>query len=102
MVGDGVKVFIDDGKEEHDILYDYDLGDMLEFPQTHAMRFNRPIKPLRYPSNEYVTLIDGGELECFQNEEKQQWLDAIQYHMKILHDNHTCDIVKLSKDKRVV
>ena len=105
-IGDGVQVLIVDGKEECDVLHDYDIGDILEFPQAPAMRFSRLIKPLRYPSNEYVNLIDGGELECFKEalkiEEKQQWLDAMQYQMKTLHDNHTYDLVKLSTDKRVV
>ncbi|RDY11436.1 hypothetical protein CR513_03880, partial [Mucuna pruriens] len=57
-------------------------------------------------TNKYVTLIDGEELECYQeaieSEERQKWLDAMQDEMKSLHDNHTYDLVKLPKGKKVL
>ena len=51
-------------------------------------------------------MTNGGEPKCFEealaSEEKQNWLDAIQDEMKSLHDNHTYDLVKLSKEKRAL
>jgi len=62
--GSGVEVPIDDAQEEHD---DDDLGDILESPQVQLMRSNRQKQPsTRYSCDEYITLIDGGEPECFE------------------------------------
>ena len=51
-------------------------------------------------------MTDDGEPECFEealeSEEKQKWLDAMQYEMKSLHANHTYDLVKLPKGKRAL
>ncbi|RDX90094.1 hypothetical protein CR513_28078, partial [Mucuna pruriens] len=59
-----------------------------------------------YPFDKYVTLTNGEELECYQeaikSEERQKWLDAMQDEMKSLHDNHTYDLVKLPKGKKVL
>lgn len=35
-----------------------------------------------------------------ENEEKQNWLDAMQDDMKYLHDNHVYDLVKFPKGKK--
>ena len=47
----------------------------------------------KYNSDEYVTLTDGGEPECFQEameiDKIQKWLDAVHDEMKSLHDNDT-------------
>ena len=104
QVGSGVEVSIDDAQEEHD---DDDLGDELESPQVQLRRSNRQKQPsTRYSCYEYITLTDGGELECFEEaldgEEKKQWMDAMQDEMKSLHDNHTYDLVKLPKGKRAL
>ncbi|KAL9253449.1 Retrovirus-related Pol polyprotein from transposon TNT 1-94-like protein [Drosera capensis] len=60
----------------------------------------------RYPSDEYVNLTDGGEPECFEeamnSEEKQKWQDAMEDEMKSLHNNHTFDLMKLSKGKKAL
>ncbi len=37
-----------------------------------------------------------------ETEEKKKWLDAMQDEMKSLHDNHTYDLVKLSKCKKAL
>ncbi|RDX78453.1 hypothetical protein CR513_41273, partial [Mucuna pruriens] len=59
----------------------------------------------RYPSDEYLTLTDGKEPECYQeameSEERQKWLDAMEDEIKSLHDNNTYDLVKLPKGKKV-
>ena len=103
--GSGVEVPIDDAQEEHDD--DDDLGDIPESPQVQLRRSNRQKQPsTRYSCDEYITLTDGGEPECFEealdSEEKKQWLDAMQDEMKSLHDNHTYDLVKLPKGKRAL
>ncbi|RDX81881.1 hypothetical protein CR513_37392, partial [Mucuna pruriens] len=60
----------------------------------------------KYPSDEYVTLTDGEEPKCYQeameSEERQKWLNAIQDEIKSLHDNHTYDLVKFPKGKKVL
>lgn len=56
--------------------------------------------------DDYVTLTDGGEPECYdeamESDEKKKWLDAMQDEMKSLHDNHTFDLVKLPKGKKAL
>ena len=58
----------------------------------------------RYSPNEYVLLTDGGEPECYEeamkDEHKNQWIEAMQDEMKSLHENHTYELVKLSKGMR--
>jgi len=34
------------------------------------------------------------------SEETKNWLDEMQDEIKYLHDNHTHDLVKLSKEKK--
>ena len=101
QVGGGVQVPIEDAQEEQDD----DLGDIPEPPQVQFSRFNKQKQPsIRYSCDEYITLTDGGELECFEealeSEEKEQWLDVMQDEMKSLHDNHIYNLVELPKGKK--
>ena len=105
--GDEIDVPVDDAEEEHEMSQDENLDDAPEPPQFQLRRSNRQRQPsTRYSSDEYVTLIDRGELECFEetieSEEKQKWLEAMQDEMKSLHENHTYDLVKLPKGKRAL
>ncbi|WVZ03005.1 hypothetical protein V8G54_023811 [Vigna mungo] len=93
-VGDGLDVPIDNvNEEEHDVSQDETHGDA-----------KQPSK--KYSTNEYVMLTVEGESECYEeatkSEEKNKWLDVMQDEMKSLHDNHTYDLVKLSKGKRAL
>jgi len=81
-----------------------DLGEAPEPPQVQIWRSNRQREPSTgYPSDDYVTLTDEGEPECYleamKSEEKKKWLDAMQDEIKSLHDNHTFDLVKLPKSQ---
>ena len=59
-----------------------------------------------YPSNEYVTLTEGGEPECYEKaisgEYKENWVEAMQEEMKSLQDNNTFELVQLPKGKRAL
>ncbi|RDX79232.1 hypothetical protein CR513_40372, partial [Mucuna pruriens] len=90
--------------EQHDYV-DENLGDAPKPPLVQLRKSNRQRQSsTRYPSDEYVILTDGEELECYQeameSEERQKWLDAMQDEIKSLHDNHTYDLVKLPKGKK--
>ena len=105
--GDEIDVPVDDAEEEHEMSQDENLDDAPEPPQFQLRRSNRQRQPsTRYSSDEYVTLTDGGEPECFEeameSEEKQKWLEAMQDEMKSLHENHTYDLAKLPKGKRAL
>ena len=64
QVRSGVEVLIDDVQEEHG---DDDLGEVLEPPQVQLRRSNRQKQPsTRCSCDEYITLTDGGEPECFE------------------------------------
>lgn len=107
QLGDDFDVPNDDAEEEHEMSQDEDLGDAPEPPQAQVWRSTRQRKPsTRYPSDDYVTLTDGGEPECYdeamESDEKKKWLDAMQDEMKSLHDNHTFDLVKLPKGKKAL
>ena len=60
----------------------------------------------RYPSSGYVLLTDRGELETSEestsHEKHKEWYNAMQDEMKSLHENHTFDLVELSKGKRAL
>ena len=62
------------------------------------------VESRRYPSDEYVTLTEGGEPECYEEaisgEHKEKWAEAIQEEMKSLQDNNTFELVQLPKGKR--
>lgn len=66
QLGDNFDVPNDNAEEEHEMSQDEDLGDALELPQAQVWRSTRQRKPsTRYPSDDYVTLTDGGEPECY-------------------------------------
>ncbi|WJX48823.1 hypothetical protein P8452_35337 [Trifolium repens] len=61
---------------------------------------------VRYPSNEYINLTDGGEPESFkevlEDENKKEWMDAMEDEMQSLRENNTFELVKLPKGKRAL
>ncbi|RDX86816.1 hypothetical protein CR513_31800, partial [Mucuna pruriens] len=66
-----------DAKEEQEISQDENLGDAPELPLVQLRRSNRQRQSsTRYISDEYVTLTDGEEPECYQesmeSEERQK------------------------------
>jgi len=66
QLGDDFDVPIDGVEEEHGMSQDEDLGDAPKPSQVQIRRSNRQREPsTMYPSNEYVTLTDEGELECY-------------------------------------
>ncbi|RDY06571.1 hypothetical protein CR513_09416, partial [Mucuna pruriens] len=75
QLGDGFDVPLDDdAKKEQEISQDENLGDALKPSPVQLRRSNR------YTSNEYVTLTDGEEPECYQesmeSEERQKVLQS--------------------------
>lgn len=60
----------------------------------------------RYPPNEYVFLTDGGEPESFkeamEDENKKDWMEAMEEEMQSLRENNTFELVKLPKGKKVL
>ncbi|RDX66455.1 hypothetical protein CR513_54773, partial [Mucuna pruriens] len=78
QLGDGFDVPLDDDAEkEQEMSQDENLGDALEPPPVQLKRSNR------YTSNQYVTLTDGEEPECYQesmeSEERQKaWQSKLQ------------------------
>ena len=69
-----------------------------------STRERQPSK--RYSPHEYVLLSDGGEPQTYQevmsDTKKNEWLKAMQEEMRSLRENHTYDLVKLPKGKRVL
>lgn len=61
---------------------------------------------VRYPSNMYVFLANGGEPESFEeileDENKIEWMDAIEDKMQSLYENNTSELVKFPKGKRML
>ena len=61
---------------------DEDLGDAPEPPEVQIRRSNRQREPsTRYPSNDYVTLTDEEEPECYleaieSEEKKSSWMQC--------------------------
>ena len=53
-----------------------------------------------------MLLIDGGEPKYYEevkeDEHKDQKIEVIQNEIKNLHENHTYELVKLSKGTRVL
>ena len=51
-----------------------------------------------------MLLTDEGEPECYEeameDEHKNQWIESMQDEMKFLHENHTYELIKLSKGIR--
>ena len=61
----------------------------------------------RYPLDQYVVLLsDGSEPECFADamgdEHRKEWMKAMQEEMDSLHKNHTYELVKLPKGKKLL
>ena len=76
-------------------------------PQTPLRRSTREKQPSRkYSSNEYVMISDQGEPKTYQevlkHENKTEWLKAMKEEMKSLHENHTYDLVKPPKGKKIL
>ena len=50
-----------------------------------------------------MLLTDGREPECYaevmEDENKKEWIDAMQDEMKSLYENNTFELVKLPKGK---
>lgn len=96
QLGDEVNIPTNDGEGKNDVSQDENLGEAPESSQVQLRRSNRKRQPsTRYNSDEYVTLTDEGEPECFQeimeSDENQKWMDAMHDEMKSLHDNQTYD-----------
>ncbi|KAL9261585.1 Retrovirus-related Pol polyprotein from transposon TNT 1-94-like protein [Drosera capensis] len=107
QLGEDLDVPINDIEEQLELPQDESHDEAPEPPQVQPRRSIRQKQPsIRYPSDEYVTLTDGGKPECFKealdSEEKQKWQDAMKDEMKSLHDNHTFDLVKLPKGKKAL
>ncbi|RDX67979.1 hypothetical protein CR513_53086, partial [Mucuna pruriens] len=85
LLGDGFDVPLDDDvEEEQEMLQDENLGDAPELPPVQLKRSNRQRQSsTKYISDEYVTLIDGEELECYQKsmesgERQKAWQSKLQ------------------------
>ncbi|GAA0166738.1 hypothetical protein LIER_21826 [Lithospermum erythrorhizon] len=61
---------------------------------------------VRYSSNEYIFLTDGGEPERFEenlkDENKKEWMDTMEDEMQSLRESNTFELVKLPKGKKVL
>ncbi|KAG6387429.1 hypothetical protein SASPL_152616 [Salvia splendens] len=85
-----------------------DIVDDQQAPPTVPLR--RSIRDrrsnIKYTSEEYVLLTDGGEPECYdeamENECKDKWVEAMKDELQSLYDNHTFELVKLPKGKRAL
>ena len=76
-------------------------------PQTPLRRSTREKQPSRkYSPNEYVIISDQGEPDTYQevlkHENKTKWLKAMKEKVKSLHANHTYDLVKPPKEKKIL
>lgn len=66
QVGDELQVLIDNAEEEHDMIYDYYLGDTIELPHVLTKRSNRVRKPF------FGYLVNGREPKCFEEALKSE------------------------------
>lgn len=61
------------------------------------------ILPQGILQNKYVLVIDRGEphilCRSYEDEHRNEWIDAMQDEIKSLHENHTFELVKLPKGK---
>ncbi|KAL4379562.1 hypothetical protein GQ457_02G035640 [Hibiscus cannabinus] len=76
-------------------------------PQPELRRSVREIRPSnRYPPLEYVTVVNEGEPQSFdqamEDDHKEEWLKAMQEEMQYLHENQTYDLVELPKGRRAL
>ncbi|RDY03729.1 hypothetical protein CR513_12653, partial [Mucuna pruriens] len=90
QLGDGFDVPLDDdAEEEQEMSQDENLGDAPELPPVQLRRSNRQRQSsTRYTSDEYVTLTDGEEPECYQesmeSEERQKaWQSKLQKYVAL-------------------
>ncbi|RDY06218.1 hypothetical protein CR513_09841, partial [Mucuna pruriens] len=87
QLGDGFDVPLDDdAEEEQEMSQDENLGDAPELPSIQLRRQRQ--SSIRYTSDEYVTLKDGEELECYQesmeSEERQKaWQSKLQKYVAL-------------------
>ncbi|WJX13388.1 hypothetical protein P8452_03779 [Trifolium repens] len=101
---------VDVGATEDDVENEVDQEiEGVEQPITsnELRRSTRDRRPsVQYPSNEYVNLTDGGEPESFkevlEDENKKEWMDAMEDEMQSLRENNTFELVKLPKGKRTL
>ena len=53
-----------------------------------------------------VLMTNEGELKCFEevmeDRHKAQWIESMREEMKSLHENDTCELVKLVKGMRAL
>ncbi|KAD2393643.1 hypothetical protein E3N88_40620 [Mikania micrantha] len=74
------------------------------FPLRRSTRDRHP--STCFSADEYVLLTDGGEPECnaeaMEDEQKREWVEAMQDEMNSLYENHTFELVKLPKGKRTL
>ena len=93
----------DDAVDEIDALV-HEVDDEPIVPFRRSTRQHVPFS--RYSPDEYVLLTDGGEPEYYdeamESVDKEHWVSAMNDEMKSLYDNHTFELVKLPKDKKVL
>jgi len=57
----------------------------------------------RYTQDESITLIDKGKPQCYEeamiDNHKAEWAKAMQEEMQFLHENHTYNLVELSRER---
>ena len=79
----------------------------LEMEESQVRRSIRECRPsTRYPSSEYIFLIDEEEPKSFQevvsHKYKQSQIKAMQEEMNSLHKNKTYELVELPKGKKAL
>ena len=76
-------------------------------PQLELRKSTRDRQPSRkYPPNEFVLISDQGEPESYQeaieHAKKGDWKKAMEEEMNSLLENHTYDLVKLPKVRKIL
>ncbi|RDX67314.1 hypothetical protein CR513_53828, partial [Mucuna pruriens] len=101
QLGDDFDVPLDDdAEEEQEMSQDENLGDAPELPPVQLRRSNRQRQSsIRYTSDEYVTLTDGEEPECYQesmeSEERQKaWQSKLQKYVALSTTKAEVDFVQ--------
>ena len=101
---DSTPVEMGDNAHEQSPVSEVPLEVLPDVPLRRSIRDRQP--STRYSTDEYVLLTDGGEPECYaeamEDENKKEWVDAMQDEMKSLHENNTFELVKLPKGKRAL
>ena len=89
--------------DNEDVIEDYE-----EEEEVSQLRksFRMPKLKTKYPTTEFVLLIDGGEPkfyeEAMMDDHKEEWLKAMQEEMQSLHKNLPYKLVVLPKGKRAL